>query len=256
MTRIITCSSGKGGVGKTTTVANLGAALAEMGYDVVVLDANLTTPNLGMHLGIPLFPVTLHDVLKGKARLEDAIYRHSSGLKIIPAGIGVNDLKGVDARDLPAVLLDLVGSADIVLIDSAAGLGREALAAIESSDEMLVVTNPDLPSVTDALKAVKIAEGLGTKITGVVVNRIDKKRTQLSREEIMTMLDDVPILAEIPESDLVAEAIANRNPVVHHKPYSDVSIHMKRLAATLVGKPVESINKPFMQRLMDFFLLD
>ena len=66
--------------------------MAEMGKDVVILDANLTTPNLGMHLGVPLFPTTLHDVLKGKANLSEAIYHHENGLKIIPAGISLKSM--------------------------------------------------------------------------------------------------------------------------------------------------------------------
>ena len=142
MTRIIACVSGKGGAGKTTLVANLGIALARMGKDVTVIDANLTTPNLGLHLGVPLSPITIHDVLKGKANIAQAIYRHESGLKVIPAGIALKDLKGVDARDLSTAILDLLGNTEIVLIDAAAGLGREALAAVEASDEMLLITNP------------------------------------------------------------------------------------------------------------------
>ena len=87
MTRIIAVAGCKGGVGKTTMSANLGAALAALDRDTIIIDANLTTPNLGLHLGIPLYPVTLHDVLKGKNNIKDAIYEHESGAKIIPAGI-------------------------------------------------------------------------------------------------------------------------------------------------------------------------
>ncbi|MBS3051549.1 MAG: P-loop NTPase, partial [Candidatus Aenigmarchaeota archaeon] len=72
MTRIIAVVSGKGGVGKTTMVANIGTALSKLGKNVIILDANLTTPSLGMHLGVPLYPVTLHDVLKGRANIKDA----------------------------------------------------------------------------------------------------------------------------------------------------------------------------------------
>jgi len=199
MTRIIAIVSGKGGVGKTTFVANLGTALAGMGKDVIVLDANLTTPNLGIHLGVPLFPVTLHDVLKGRAHIRDAIYDHESGLRVVPAGISLRDLRGVDAKDLPTALLDLLGHADIILLDAAAGLGREALASIEAADEMIIITNPDLPSVTDALKAVKLAEQLGTRTLGVVINRVTGARHEMRREDIVGMLDDIELLSEIPE---------------------------------------------------------
>ena len=100
MTRIIGVVSGKGGVGKTTMVANVGTALAKMGKDVIVLDANLTTPSLGMHLGLPLYPVTIHDVLKGRASIKDAIYVHDSGLKIIPAGISLRDSRQTRSTSL------------------------------------------------------------------------------------------------------------------------------------------------------------
>ena len=69
MSKLITITSGKGGVGKTTTAINLGAALNAFGKDVVVLDANLTTPNVGLHLGAPLVPVSLNHVLSGKANI-------------------------------------------------------------------------------------------------------------------------------------------------------------------------------------------
>src|SRR3989344_7937334 len=124
MTRLICVCSGKGGVGKTFLTANLGVALAEFGKDVAIVDANLTTPNLGLHMGIPLYPVTLHDVLKGNAKISDAIYEHESGLKIIPAGLSLKDLRGVDARDLSNAVIDLLGTIDIVILDASAGLGR------------------------------------------------------------------------------------------------------------------------------------
>lgn len=253
MTRIVACVSGKGGAGKTTIAANLGVALAKLGKDVVVLDANLTTPNLGLHLGVPLYPTTLHDVLKGRASIKDAIYRHETGLKIIPAGIGLKDLKGVDARDLPTALLDLLGNTEIVLIDAAAGLGREALAAVESADELLLITNPDLPSVTDALKASKLAGQLGTKVLGLVINRKTGKPHEMKTGQITGMLDNIEVLAEIPEDVAVQAALSKRIPVVHHNPRSEAGMEMHRLAAKLVGieMPVE---KPWHHRFFGFLM--
>jgi len=233
MTRIIVCASGKGGVGKTTLVANLGLALTDLKKDVIVVDANLTTPNLGIHLGIPLYPTTLHDVVKGRANIKDAIYQHESGLKIIPAGISIKDLKGADSKEIPNAFLGLLGMTDIVLVDAAAGLGREALAALEGSDELLLIANPDISSVTDALKTVKLAEQLGTHVLGVVINRVSG-RHQMTQSEIATMLE-VPILAEIPEDKDVQKATASRLPVVHHKPKSKASKEIRRLAAMLAG---------------------
>lgn len=247
MTRLVGIVSAKGGVGKTTLVANLGACLAGFGKNVIVLDSNLTTPNLGLHLGIPLYPVTLHDVLKGKAKIEEAVYNHPSGLKIIPAGIALSDLRGVDPRDLQNALLDLLGSAEIILLDASAGLGREALSAIEASDEIILITTPELPAVTDVLKAAKLAEQVGTKVLGIVINRITGKHYEMSNGDIKRMLD-LEIIAEIPEDIAVPESIANRVPVVYHKPSSKSSQEIKRLAARLVGFEYR-VAKPWYRRL-------
>src|SRR3972149_8002988 len=92
MKKIIVITSGKGGVGKTTTAINLGAALNYFGKDVVVLDANLTTPNVGLHLGAPIVPVNSNHVLSGKANVVDAIYEHESGTKIVPSSLSVKEL--------------------------------------------------------------------------------------------------------------------------------------------------------------------
>jgi len=251
MTRIISVVSGKGGAGKTTLVANLGAALAELGKDVTIIDANLTTPNLGFHLGVPLYPTTLHDVLKGKARIQDALYKHDSGVKIIPAGIGVDDLKGIDARDLPNSLLDLLGTTDIILIDAAAGLGREALSAIESSDEILLVTNPELPAVADALKAMKLAQEVGTKVSGVVLNRVTGQGHEMSVDDIKAMLE-ADVLAAVPEDDSVKKAIAMKTPVVHYNPNSKASREIRKLATQIAGLQEEVKSEPWYTRLLNF----
>lgn len=235
MTRIITCSSGKGGAGKTMLTANLGIALTELGKNVVIIDGNVTTPNLGLHLGLPLYPTTLHDVLKGNANIEDAIYEHESGLRIIPAGIALNDMKGVDARDLPNALLDLLGNTEFLIIDSAAGLGREALAAMESADELILITTPELPAVIDALKAAKLAEQIGTKVSGLVLNRVAGKGHELKTEEITSMLD-TDLLAEIPEDIAIQQSISKKIPVLYHKPRSPASMEIRSLAHNLVGK--------------------
>ncbi len=250
MARIISVISGKGGAGKTVTTANLGVALAELGESVTIIDGNLTTPNLGLHLGIPVFPKTLHDVLKGRAKITDAIYEHDYGLKIIPAGLSLDDLRGINANDLPDALTDLLTTDDIILIDGAAGLGREALANLRTSDELLIVTNPELPSVLDALKAEKLAEQLGTKPLGVVVNRALRKPHELSTREIEDMLE-LPVLAVIPEDENVKKAIAKRVPVVKYSPNSPASIEFKKLAGQIVGRRVD-ISLPWWKKLFPF----
>ncbi|MDY6776742.1 MAG: cell division ATPase MinD [Candidatus Nanohaloarchaea archaeon] len=234
MTRLICVSSGKGGVGKTTVTSNLGAALTEFGMDTVVMDTNLTNPNLGFHLGIPLYPNTLHDVLRDEAHITEATYIHNSGLRVVPAGLSVDDLKNTDPEDLGDVLLDTVGEPEYVLLDSAAGLGQESINSIEASDELLIVTNPNLPAVTDALKTAKIAEEAGTHVLGVVLNKVKGHDSELDVDEVEDMTG-YPVVAEIPEHEIVDESIANKSPVVHYEPDHHVSERFRKLAADLAG---------------------
>jgi septum site-determining protein MinD len=242
MTRIISVLSGKGGVGKTTIVSNLGASLVKRGKNVIILDGNVTTPNLSLHLGIPFYPITLHDVIKKKAPIESAIYHHESGLKIVPASLSYDAIKDMDMEKFQTIILKLLGKADIVIVDAAAGLGREAMAAINVADDLLIVTNPELPAVTDALKTIKIAEEKGTRVIGVVVNRIKGLRHELSLNDIKSILE-VPIMAAVPEDLAVPRSIAKRLPVVHHKPNSRASLEFQRLAARIVGEPWTEIKR-------------
>jgi septum site-determining protein MinD len=235
MTRLIVLTSGKGGVGKTTLSSNLAAALTDFGENVIVMDTNLTTPNLGIHLGMHLTRNTLHDVLKGYSRLKDAIYPHPYGFKVIPAGLSLNDLKGVDVGRLPEVSLNLMGKADYVIMDSAAGLGKEAISALTSSDETIIVTNPDLPSATDALKIISIAKESNVKIIGAVINRVKGNSYELTKNEVENLLK-VPIIAEIPEDPNVALSIAAKRPLVEFYPQSPAAMEIKKLAASLSGK--------------------
>src|SRR3989338_8232232 len=100
MKRVIVITSGKGGVGKTTTAINLGAAINHFGRDVLIVDGNLTTPNIGVHFGSPEVPVNLNHVLSGKAEAFEAVYEHDSGVKIIPSSLSIKELKKIKPEKL------------------------------------------------------------------------------------------------------------------------------------------------------------
>lgn len=252
MTRVIGILSGKGGVGKSTVTANLAHVLSELGEDVIAMDSNLTTPHLGLHLGMHLVPKTLHDALRGDTSIDNTIYFHPSGFRIIPASMNVNDLIGVDPGKLIEAVVKLTGKCDMLLLDAAPGLGREAISSISAADEILLVTNPDLSSVADALKTLKIAEGLNKKILGIVVNRITGGAHELSRQEIEDFLG-MPILTEIPEDVRVNESIAVKTPVVSYRPNCPASVEIKRLAHTLTGREFEAKKAGVIGRMFKWF---
>lgn len=235
MTRIIGVIGGKGGIGKTTLVSNLSCSLASLGYNVVAIDANMTTPNLGLHLGLHLSPRTLHDVLKGRTKIQNAIYKHSSGFNVVPGNMATSELQGIDIGRLPSTVMSFYNKADFVILDSAAGLGREALSGLQSADEILLITNPDLPSVADAMKTMKLAEEADKKVIGVVLNKVSGEGHELSPAEIEEMIG-YKVVAQIPHDKSVPKSIANKIPVFVAHPESDAAVEFGRLAHALVGK--------------------
>lgn len=254
MTRTIAIIGGKGGVGKTTLTSNLACSLSNMGEDVIAIDTNLTTPNLGLHIGMHLPEKTLHEVLKGEVPLNEAIYNHPFGFKFIPSSISTESLTGVDPEKLHDVTFKLTGKSDYILMDCAAGLGKEAISAMSAADEILVVTNPDMPSAVDALKVIDIARQMRKPVIGAVVNRRRGKENELGNRKIRRMLD-VPILSEIPEDSLIADSIMAKQPLVEYSPNSKSAIEIERLAHRIAGRRYYRRKKTFSERVMELFRL-
>jgi septum site-determining protein MinD len=243
--------SGKGGVGKTTITANLGAALAtKFKKDVAIVDCNLTTSHLSLSLGMYYCPVTLNHVLRGETKIIDAIYNHPSGMKIIPASIRLGEMIGVDSSKLKSVIKKLHKHSDIILLDSSPGLGKEAIATIKASNEIVFVTNPNIPAVTDVIKCKEIIKGFRKKPIGVVLNMITKGSHELSKKEV-EILTELPVIASIPHDKNVHKSLAVRKPLVLHKPRSSASKELTRFAGWLVGEEEER----FLTTLLKFLRL-
>jgi septum site-determining protein MinD len=253
MTRVITVASGKGGVGKTTITSNLGVSLSVYGERTVVLDADIAMANLELVLGMEGKSVTLHEVLSGEAEIEEAIYEGPSGVRVVPAGISLEGIRNVNVNRLEDALTKLMEDTDILLIDAPAGLEKDALAALASADELLLVTNPEVPAISDALKTKIIASKLGVNILGVVINREQYDKTFLTVEEIETILE-VPVLAVVPNDPEVSRAAAFGEPIVIKNPKSPTTNAIMKLAADLIGEdytPIEPDKKGVIGKLVD-----
>jgi septum site-determining protein MinD len=235
MAKVYVITSGKGGVGKTTTAVNLGAALNKFKEDVLIVDANLSTPNLGLHFGAPIVPVSLSHVLQGKAEIEDAIYEHSSGLKLVPSSLSLKDMQKIDFSMMEGVSKKLKKLSTHIIFDSAAGLGEEAKTALENADEIILVTNPNILSVTDSLKAVKLAQDLNKTIRGVIITKVKGEKTEMPLENIKDMLE-VPVLGIVPDDSAVEESLVKKNAVINTKPRSKSAKAYMDIAAKILGK--------------------
>ena len=254
MGKIHVLTSGKGGVGKTTSAINLAAALNLHGENVLIVDGNLSTPNIGLHLGAPIVPITLNHVLNNDADIGDAIYQHESGFKILPSSLSIKDLQNIKHNNLSNISRQLKKLADYIILDSSAGLGREAESAINAGDEIIIVTQSEMPSVTDALKTVKLAENLNKKINGFIITRHKKRKTEMPLSNICDMLE-IPHLGTIPEDKNIQKALVLKDAILHTHPRSKSSKAYKELAKKLLGKQYlknqEKEKKSFFKKIFE-----
>ncbi|MDI6655286.1 MAG: AAA family ATPase, partial [Candidatus Hydrothermarchaeota archaeon] len=210
------------------------AALAsEFKKRVVLIDGSTITSDLGLHFGIYSPSVSLEDVLKKKVPILEAVQTHVSGVKLLLAPLAPNKAY-LDLEELKEFLNELE-SYELILIDSCSSLGDEIIPILELCDEVLVVTNPELPAITDALKAIEVAKRNKALVGGVVLNRVRNERYELSVSEIEPFLD-ARVIAVVPEDAGVREGIASGNPIVLNSPNSPAAIEFKKLAAHLVGE--------------------
>ena len=232
--RVLGIFSCKGGVGKTTTAANLGMLLAErLGNGAIVIEANLSAPNLGLHLGILDARTTIHDVLTGAAPMEKAINVVGGTLHAVPGSVAYEG--DIPLVDLKSCIEPIRSKYKLIIIDSAPGLGAEAVAAIKACDEMLVVTNPEIPTIASTLRTFRAAQRYRIPITGVVVNKIRGKRYEVPLSEVRKTLG-WPIIASVPDNDKVRESLTAGIPVVHYASRSSAARAFGELADRVFQK--------------------
>jgi septum site-determining protein MinD len=235
MVRIIDVCSGKGGVGKTTVASNLGLALQKLGKKVAVIDFNFTTSHLSLCFNSYSHPITLNSVLRNEASMQDAMFTHSSGLKVVPGSLRLEDIVNVDASDIRKKIIQAFSDYDFVLLDSAPGLGREAIISIEASDEALYVANPTPPSIIDITKCNQVASIKNvSKPIGIIVNRVKNKSYEISNIEI-SQFTGLPVIGAIPEDENVLESTNKEMLVTLYKKNAPSSRAFFEIASKLTG---------------------
>ncbi len=230
--KVIGVISIKGGVGKTTAVANLGAALANFGKKVLLVDANFSAPNLGLHLGVINPQYTIHDVLADKISVGKAIIQHENGFHVLPASLVPSK---IDPFKLKRKMEPLRHIYDMIIIDSSPTLNEEILATMLASDQLLVVTSPDYPTLSCTLHAIKVAKQRKTAIAGMILNHVRGKDFELTVDDIEKTAE-VPVLAVVPDDIKILESLAHTTPAAIHTPDIDAVIEYRKLAAALIGE--------------------
>jgi septum site-determining protein MinD len=165
MGTILGVASAKGGVGKTTIVANLGVALVkEFKRNVLAVDGNITAPNLALYLEMVRPPVTIYDVLKKNIPITHSIFTHNTGLDVVPGSI--RELGTIETDNLRHAIRAVSDQYDLVLLDSGPSVGEDMISVLKASDELLIVTVPEFLIVATTYKTVNLARMLGKPIRG------------------------------------------------------------------------------------------
>jgi septum site-determining protein MinD len=220
--RIITITSGKGGVGKTTTTANLGSALAMQGKKVAVLDADIGLRNLDAVLGLENRIVyDLIDVVEGQCRLRQALIkdRRVSEFYLLAAA-QTRDKNAVNSVQMQQLCQQLRAEFDFVLIDSPAGIEQGFRNAIVGADEIVIVANPEMASVRDADRIIGLVEAAGKPEPRLILNRL--RPEMVRRGDMMDVADvlevlNIDLLGIIPEDETIIVAINKGEPIVYDK---------------------------------------
>ncbi|OGP71514.1 MAG: flagellar synthesis regulator FleN [Deltaproteobacteria bacterium RBG_13_58_19] len=265
--RVIAVTSGKGGVGKSNIVVNLGLSLARLGHKVLLIDADLGLANLDILLGLtPHF--TIQDMLSLRKTMDEVLLEGPGGIKILPASSGIPELADLDEYQKMFLLDELdnySAKVDVVLIDTGAGISRNVLFFNIAALERIVVANNEPTSITDAYALIKI---LATKHSErrfkLLVNGLDQRqegekvyRTLLRvMERFLGREVSLEYLGCIPHDEAIPKAVLKQQPVLSLYPKARVSKSFTELARKLSESPppldISSNIKFFWRRLLQY----
>src|SRR5512142_2768922 len=244
--QVITVSSGKGGVGKTTAVANIAVALAATGSKVVCVDGDIGLRNLDVVMGLENRIVyDIVDVIEGRCKLRQAMIRdkHLPELYLIPAA-QTRDKNAVSPSDMVRLCNDLRPDMDFIMIDSPAGIERGFRNAIAAADRVLVVTNPEVSAVRDADRVIGLLEAEEKHSPALIINRLNvalvKQHDMLSADDVLDLLG-ISLIGVVPEDETVIVS-SNRGTPVAQDPKSRAGQAFRNIARRLKGEQV-----PFME---------
>ena len=238
----ITITSGKGGVGKTTTTANIGAGLALLGKRVVVIDTDIGLRNLDVVLGLESRIVyDLVAVVEGRCRLRQALIKDKrlAELYLLPAS-QTREKSAVSPQDLVRVSEDLRTDFDFILIDSPAGIEHGFKTALAPADEIIVVTTPEVSAVRDADRVIGIVEQAKKPLPRLIINRIRldmvRRKDMMDTPDVLEVLG-IPLLGVVPEDESIIVTTNRGEPAVL-APKSQAGRAYQNIARRLLGEEV------------------
>jgi len=244
-TRVITVTSGKGGVGKTNVTVNLAVCLSRLGFKVIILDVDFGLANIDLVFGItPTY--SLADVINQNKNIKEVLTDGPAGIKFISGGSGVEELVNLNSAKLENFIKNITlldSFCDIILIDTGAGLSESVMSFVMASDEVLVVTTPEPTSITDAYALIKmLANRDKTKKVNILINRADNERES---KEVLNKLCivskrflgfELNQLGYIQRDDAVIKAVKLQSPFTISFPDSKAALTIQDVAKKIINK--------------------
>lgn len=254
--RVISVSSGKGGVGKTICVANLAVTMAKQGYRVLVIDADLGLANIDLHFGLnPKF--NLNHFFAGEKDLRDILVEANDGIMILPAGSGVQKYTRLDSGEKVRLMEEidqLHGRFDVVLIDTEAGISENVTYFLLASQEIIVVTTPEPAALSDAYALMKLISTMfKEKSFKLVVNSVATENEALETYQKLTIVStrfaDVSIdfLGSIPLDKRFSDSVRKQKTLVELFPGSEPALAFAELVENIDLKSGKAAQKGSMQ---------
>jgi septum site-determining protein MinD len=247
MARVIVITSGKGGVGKTTTTSNIGMSLARLGHPTLLIDADVGLRNLDLLLGLENRIIyTGLDVLRGSCRLEQAVIQDKRQPKLAFLPISSNKVEEPITGEQISELLEQVNAKyDYILIDSPAGIDNGFQVATQSAQEAIIVVTPEVPSIRDADRVIGLLMSKGIKNINLIINRIRpnmvKTDDMMSIEDVTNILG-IPLIGVIPDSEKIIIASNRGEPIVLESKKSLPAIAFDNTSRRLIGEKVDFLD--------------
>ncbi|AQR96943.1 MinD/ParA family protein [Clostridium saccharoperbutylacetonicum] len=262
-TKIITVTSGKGGVGKSNFVVNLAITLQNQGKKVLIFDADLGMGNDDVLMG--LYPKhNIFDIVFTGLEIKDIIVEGTNGVNLIPAGSALNKAQELteEERKLFLEKLETLDEYDYILMDTGAGVNKDVLSFIAASEELIILTTPEPTSLTDGYSLIKATDHFKLKTTAKIV--VNKAFTKEEGEETYKKFDravskflkiNIEYLGCILEDRKLVQSVRQQKPFVVLYPNCDAANDIHNIAMKLMGQEVNSLNgaKGLFKRLFNIF---
>ena len=248
MARVYTISSGKGGVGKTFFSINLSRALSLLNFKTLLIDFNLSTPNVSINLGLGNEKNNIHKFLRGEIDIKDCIKEYKENFYIIPGSLDIKDLIYISTEKLHNGIMKIYDDFDYIIIDSAAGIGKEALEALKAAEEVIIITNYEKSAMFASYRVTKVLDNLDIKTLGIVLNKIKKDIDYINAERFFKK----KIMGIIHYDENVQISMNKGIPLIDYNINSIASRDTIKIAEKITGKELK-IRNSFIDNILKIF---